>query len=466
VKKNRQGLPFATIKEAGRVGLAWVKHGVIGIPFGVGKAALQGPVVDHPFLGDRFLELLGDRILDLFNDLGPVYGKFAQISLSRLGPGQQELIQKIHLDRLYGDWPALPLVEVEAILDHEIPQWRRQLRLEARPLGVASVAQVHSAIDSQGKNWVVKIIKPDAAKRMGETIAAIEQILRYYEPFALTAASKGLVRDSRDLCRGLRGELSLDKERQTIAKVRAKLAGKRQKLLRIPEVQTSLSTNKVMTLERFEGKPLKDIISGKVVLALDVRRKLARSLLHELLVQVFEMGLFHGDPHAGNLILMDDGSLGLFDWGLAGELAESDRRHIANVLKAVITLDMDRLVEALYQLALDSQTEVSQAEVRKEVQKIAAKVKKAKDEQKKIALTTMIEMCLASANKLAIVLPEGLLLMSKSLVTIEGLAKGIDPEVPLKRIASPLLLRAAKPGLQDLLRMGQNLPKLARHFLR
>jgi len=78
-----------------------------------------------------------------------------------------------------------------------------------------------------------------------------------------------------------------------------------------------------------------------------VRQKLARAMLSELLVQVFELGLFHADPHAGNLILLEDGSVGLYDWGLAGELLDSDRRHIAALLKAVIALDLEQLIDAL-----------------------------------------------------------------------------------------------------------------------
>ena len=192
---------------------------------------------------------------------------------------------------------------------------------------------------------------------------------------------------------------------------------------------------------------------------------MARSLLHELLIQVFEMGLFHGDPHAGNLMLLPDETIGIFDWGLAGELKESDRKHIAAILKAVMIMDVDRLVEALYELAQGgAKKAVTRKMISAEVAILAKRLRPNADKDTKPSFCDQIEACLRSASKLGIQLPPGLLLMAKSLVTIEGLAKGIDPEVPLKRIASPVLLAAARPGLHELFTMARNLPKMARRF--
>ena len=87
-------------------------------------------------------------------------------------------------------------------------------------------------------------------------------------------------------------------------------------------------------MEKFDGPSLANIVNGKVELSSSEKRILARKVLKELLIQVFELGLFHGDPHAGNLILPEDGSVGLFDWGLAGEL----RLVIENILRHYLRL--------------------------------------------------------------------------------------------------------------------------------
>ena len=76
----------------------------------------------------------------------------------------------------------------------------------------------------------------------------------------------------------------------------------------------------------------------------------------------------------------------------------------------------------------------------------------------------LIEICFQSAGKLGIPVPDGLLMLAKSLVTIEGLAKGIDPEISMARVASPVLFKAARPEVKDLIAMTKKLPKIAGQF--
>jgi len=459
--------PFALIRELGRVSTACVRHGVVDVPLAFGRTVLKGPVLDGPFSEARLIEMVGDAVLALFDDLGPIYGKGGQILLSRLSPRLHERADLFGLTRLYKDWPPLPFAVVEEILDREIPRWRTELRVEAYPLGVASLAQVHAATDQAGRAWVVKVIKPDAARRLEETAAALEQLALWTGRVAVTLSTRRLAKELRELCVGFRRELSLSLERETIERVREKLRTRRQKLLVIPEVLASMSSERVLTVRRFVGTPMSDVVSGKAVLPRGLRQKLARSMLAELLVQVFELGLFHADPHAGNLILMDDGTVGLFDWGLAGELLESDRRHIAAILRAVVALDLERLVEALATMGEESGQTVDRDQVRRELRAVQRLLETdpADTSSTRPSLRALFEASLKGAERLGIAVPDGLLLMAKSLITIEGLARGIDPDVSLGRVATPVLLKAARPSLKDLWQMSRRLPAVARQIL-
>jgi ubiquinone biosynthesis protein len=357
----------------------------------------------------------------------------------------------------------MPFAEVEEILDREVPRWRKDLRVSRYPLGVASLAQVHAADDAEGRQWVIKIVKPRAQKRLLQTVEAMEAAAAAVEPFAVTLVAKRSLRELRELCLGFRRELSLDLERETIERVAEKLKARRQRALLIPEVNAPFCTANVLTVERFQGVSLSDVVSGKVEVSAALRQKLAKSMLSELLVQVFELGLFHADPHAGNLILMESGSVGLFDWGLAGELSEGDRRHIAAILRSVIGLDLDQLVDALIVMGSEAGRQLTPEEVRKELKVVTNLIKKGReDPTRKPSLQQLFEACLRSAGKLGIEVPEGLLLMVKSLITIEGLAKGIDPAISMARIATPVLLKAAKPGFREIIAMGRRLPQVAK----
>ncbi len=454
-ESGSHGSLFSIVEEAWAVTWAFVKCGVVTTP-------------SQACRGDIFAEkAVGELLLKLFDDLGPVYGKAGQMILQRLTPEQHDLCEYYGVTKLYRDWPPLTYLEMKEILDFEIPGWQSALAIDPSPLGVASMAQVHGATTLDGKQWVIKILKPKAVTRLLTTVSAIDQIADSLKPVAVTSGARRFIREIKDLTAALRRETSLLRERETIRKVSDKIGGRRQKSLAIPLVLDEWSTDRVLVVERFFGISLADIISGKAEISDAAKQKLAKSILSDLLVQVFELGLFHADPHAGNLILMENGVVGLFDWGLSGELLASDRRHIAGILKSVLALDFDGLVNALKTMGEDAGQTVDETRLREELKSLADMVKRGQTEGgEKPSLRVLFEACLQSAERLSIPLPDGLLMMAKSSVTIEGLAKGIDPNVPLTRVAAPHLFKAASPSLMDLYRMSTKLPGMINRFFK
>ncbi len=449
------------LTELVQINTALAKAG-LDLPKRLTKAVFQDSGLEPTWHSERLYDLVGEMLLSTFDHLGPVYGKAMQVTLSRLSPGLRYWAGKFRLNRVYGDWPAMPFSEVESILDQEIPSWHTKLKVNPYPIGVASMAQVHSAEDDDGREWVIKVIKPQSAKRLNETVGAMEQIIAVLQPITLSRVGRRTLRELTELCTALRMETALDREKKNIDRIREKLKNRKQQLLRIPETLDEFSTPHVLTVERFHGVSMVDIVDGHAAVPEEVRKKLARKMLAELLVQVFEVGLFHGDPHAGNLIFMEDGTIGLFDWGLAGELTESDRRHIASILKALLAVDMDKLVLALHTIAEEGGGNVEPEEISAALKKLADKIKEKKEQNQKLGLQELLDECLKAAEKLGIPIPDGLLLMAKSLLTIEGLARGIDPGISMARVATPVLLRAARPSIKDLFYMGKRMPVVAR----
>lgn len=437
-----------------------------GAPIRLSRALFLESGLEQLWTQRRLLELVGDVLLNCFNALGPVYGKVGQVALSRLSGDWKQTAEKLRLNRLYSDWPAMEFSAVEKILDAEIPQWHQEFVVEPHPIGVASMAQVHVAVDEDGRKWVMKVMKPHAKTRLHETLDAIEQVIRLAKPLELTAAGRRAVRELRDLVQALRLETDLLREKANIDNMRARLNLRKQKALHLPETLDDFCTENILTVEMFEGISLADVVSGEVTLPKALRKKLAKRVLQELLIQVFEIGLFHGDPHAGNLILLADGTVGLFDWGLTGELRDSDRRHISSLLKAVMAANMSKLVEALEAMAIEHDVNVDRDKIEAEIRQLAEHIKVEREAGRKPSLQELLESCLKSAESLQIPVPDGLLMMAKSLLTIEGLARGIDPEVAMGRIATPVLFRAAKPGIKDLMALSKRLPKMAGMFLK
>jgi ubiquinone biosynthesis protein len=436
--------------------------GGIALPLRVSKAFLREPGIDPIWSEKRILELVGDVALSCLDSLGPVYGKLGQIALSRLDEDGQELAQKLQLTRLYGAWPAIPFEEIETILDAEIPDWAQEFVVEPHPLGVASMAQVHAAVDEEGREWVIKVIKPGSRRRLEETLKALEQIVVLTSPLKLTSVGSKSIREIQDLIRGLRREVQLDLEKKNLDRMRERLDAKKQQVLRLPTTFDRFCTPNVLVMERFRGSSLVDVVEGRVALNADQRKKLARRLLQELLVQVFEIGLFHADPHAGNLMLLEDGCVGLFDWGLTGELRDIDRRHISGILKALLMADMQRLIDVLVSIGEEHDVHLSRTEVEAELRKVSSLIQEHKAAGTQPSMEELLEAALRGSENLGIPVPDGLLMMAKSLLTIEGLARGIDPEVSFARAAGPLLLKVARPNLKEVIGMGRRLPNLVK----
>jgi ubiquinone biosynthesis protein len=385
-----------------------------------------------------------------------------------MGKEAVPVIDMLKLDRVYGDWPPLAWEDAQLILDREVPDWRDELKMESKPLGVASMSQVHGAVDMEGRAWVVKLLKPSAILRLTESVTAIESAVLVAEPFAVTRLSRRFLIDVKDLCESLRREMNLDHERETMTRVQELIVSKGQKSLCVPQLHSRLGNRAVIVMERLNGIKLSDIISGKVELEPKMRKSIAKKLLNELLVQIFEWGLFHADPHAGNLMLLEDGTVGLYDWGLAGELLDTDRRFIAGILKAVMALDIEKLIDVLSEMGRESTGKsIDREKIRLELRKM---IKLVEDSQaangEAPSLNQMVEAALEGADRLGIPMPAGLLLMAKSLMTIEGLARGIDANVPFAMVAGPVLFRAADPSFSDIVALAKQMPNIVRRFLK
>lgn len=466
-RKRKKWRPDAIPRELLKIYVGWWRHASLGIPARILQSAMRDAALVS-WSDQRVYNIVGDALLSVVDAWGPLYGKALQIWFSRLGPKGQALVEKLKLDRVYGDWPAMSWPQVQGILDREIPIWRDRLTVEQRPIGVASLSQVHGAIDLKGQRWVVKVLKPKSAERLTESVTALEAAVSVAEPFAVTLLSKRFLKDMGGLCHGLRQEMNLGYERETMARVRDLVEQKKSKAIRVPQTWDELCSKRVIVMERFDGVKLSDVVAGNIELPPAVRKTLARKVLGELLIQIFEWGLFHADPHAGNLMLLEDGSVGLYDWGLAGELLEDDRRYIASMLKAVMALDIERLIDVLQEMGRGTRgIEIERAKIRKELDKLiqlakAGETKGDSDsETRRPGLHAHIEAALEAGERLGIAMPNGLLMMAKSLLTIEGLARGIDEDVSFIRVAGPVLFRAAGPDISDVLQMVKQLPRLA-----
>jgi ubiquinone biosynthesis protein len=203
----------------------------------------------------------------------------------------------------------------------------------------------------------------------------------------------------------------------------------------------------VLVLEELKGEPL-HAYRERAKTDPQIAKKIATLALGEILSQIFEDGRFHADPHAGNLLILEDGRLGLIDLGLTGEFTRDSRRHIARAVKALLARDADGLIRAL--LAFGSVPDDFDSEAfKRDVTKVVSDRKEAllglAGKGAALGLDKLVNELFRTAYRHRVYVPQATTLLIKTLVTVEGVARQLDPEINLVSVAVPVILRSLTP---------------------
>ena len=281
-----------------------------------------------------------------FEDLGVVFVKFGQVLAVRrdlLPDAYADELEQLH-DRL----SPVPFSEIVGAVERELggalPDHFTSFQRE--PLGSASIAQVHQAELPDGRAVVVKVRRGGLAERIAEDTAILSDLAAladHYAPRLRAADPVTLVHEFRQ---GLTHEMDFRREAETIRRFRA--ASDAADAVWIPDVVSGLSGPTVLVMEHSPGTRIDEYARTRPNEAPRLARAVAELLLH----QVFESGLFHADPHPGNLFVLPDGRLCLHDFGAIGELDQSTREGLASLLEAVVRSDARAAADAYVDLGL------------------------------------------------------------------------------------------------------------------
>jgi len=274
---------------------------------------------------------LSRRLRSAFERLGSSYIKLAQIVSSGKGIFPDELVEEFKLcrDRV----PAEPFSHVRAVIEAEFGRPLEAIfeRIDERPLASASIAQVHAArlrsdlpeLHGAGQDVVVKVQRPNVSERVRQDVAAMAWIAPYLVgriPVAALANPPALVELFAET---ISEELDFRLEAQNMLDVAHVLRDAGQTIIVVPRPHPTLVTRRALVMERLDGFHADDI-DGMRAAGIDTSEVL-RSLMIAFLEGAMIYGVFHGDLHGGNLVVMHDGRVGLFDYGMTGRMAEPQR---------------------------------------------------------------------------------------------------------------------------------------------
>jgi len=397
-------------------------------------------------LSDIHWKAIGDALVRFVQHAGPLLTKLGQILATR-GDVLPDAVC-VRLEALYTRQPAMRKSQLASLLKRAFPDGLPFRTFDARPIGVGSIAQVHRAELKSGERVIVKVVRPGLQREIDRDLNAAElliALLLNVPGFSRRATQRAVAQALRDLGAALRTEVDLRHEADALEQF-----GKRFRTnprVRVPIVYRRWSSANVLVMEELVGEPL-SAFRARAKTDPEAARKVADLAFKEILKQVFEDGQFHADPHAGNLLILPDGRLGLIDLGLTGESGEQDRKRIARAVKAFVAGDPEALSRALLDFGTpppDFGYEAFKAEVATVVQRNESQVVSemtGKNGGGANGLETLVNELFKVAHRHDLYVPPSSTLLIKTIVTIEGVARSLNPDLNVVAAAVPIVLRA------------------------
>jgi ubiquinone biosynthesis protein len=292
---------------------------------------------------------LGEALRNTLNAAGVTFVKLGQILSTRRDLLPPEIVDE--LSQLQDRADPVPWPDVQAVLETELGGAVDDIfaSFDREPLAAASVGQVHAARLRSGVDVVVKVQRPGIRPVVERDLDIAQRLAARLEAGTNWGRTLGLRSLANGLAGALREELDYRIEAENIETVARAAAARTDGHVRVLNVYRALCTQRVLVMERLHGTPVN--AAEQVLRKLDADREaLARGLLDFLLRQILLDGVFHADPHAGNVFVLSDGRLGLLDFGSVGRLDAGLREAFQRLLVSVDRGDPLGTTDALLEL--------------------------------------------------------------------------------------------------------------------
>jgi predicted unusual protein kinase regulating ubiquinone biosynthesis (AarF/ABC1/UbiB family) len=290
-------------------------------------------------------------LLEKFLSLGPTFIKFGQVLSTR--PDALPEAYTETLSKLQDDVPPAPYDEVRTVLEEDIGDPERVFtRFEREPISGASIGQVHVA-ERGNEKYAVKVLRPGVRDRIETDLRVIESTL----PLALRFAKEGqrftLSNLADQFKEAIREETDYGREARSVEMIRENLS---DEPVVVPRVVEELSSDRVITMEYVEGTKITDV---KALRAQDIDpSRVVGDLQRAYIQMILEDGVFHADPHPGNLAVTPDGRVVFYDFGIIGRVSDETRDGIFDFYVAISRNDVDNMINAFIDMgALDPEVD-------------------------------------------------------------------------------------------------------------
>ncbi len=413
------GVMLHDAKRLGKIIAVFSKHG-LGALFGA-----------HDKTTDSIENLKNDprttfsRIRNVFEELGTTYIKFGQMLSTRSDILPKELVDE--LSKLQDTSPVLPFETVEEILNENYGDWHETFEsVDPTPLGSASIAQVHRATLKTGEHVVIKVQRPGLLPLIRSDVDILQTLATGLDKHVEEIAYFDLPALIREFERSIVAELDFNHERANIEHFMASYGDK--PMFVFPKPYMALSGTNILVMQELAGKKITTVEPST-----PLAHNMAQAILEIAFEMIFKDGIFHGDPHPGNVFATPDGRIALLDFGAVGTFSRRQRDLLMRVILAANLGDCGMMARTLMSLGHPTKR-VILSELENDIAEILQR--HLKSSLNNIDVAQFAHDFVAAGQKYAIQIPSEFTCAVRSLLSIEGIIQYLEPDLDVIKTLS------------------------------
>ena len=418
---------------------------------------------DESASGSRYMST-PRRFRMALEELGPTFVKLGQILSTRVDIFDAEWIEEF--EKLQSNVAPIPVASIDELIESYLgrPMGEVFRSFDSVPVGSASIAQVHKAVLSDGETVAVKIKRPDIEPVIQADLRILTHLAGLIESEIPEVRRYQPVQMVQYFARSLAKETDLSVELRYMQRFGQTFDS--DPFVRIPRVYPDISNRQILVQEHIGDTLLKDIRIE--TLDAPMRTQLAARITDTLFTMILQQGFFHADPHPGNIFIGSDGRITLIDFGLVGHLSSTRRREIVDLINALTRKDQFTMQYVLSNWAQGDLPDENLlgADV------LEMLLNYEHTPVRDLRISQVINDITQIMRNHGLTLPGDLVMLFKTLITLEGVAKRLDGQTELLERAKPIvadafkersspehILRKGRMHLQTLLQAADELPQ-------